>query len=796
MKYLYTGQGINIDEKFVEKMAEKFVIDKRVVSLLYTRGFDTEEKLHNYFNPSLKQLHNPFLLESMQAVIDKINNHITKKHKIIIYGDYDTDGISATAIMFKFLSSIGANVDYFLPNRFIDGYGLNLETLEKLLSKTKPDLLISVDCGITAVEEVEYLKNNGVDVIITDHHEIGESLPDCLIVNPKISATYPFKQLCGAGVALKIVQAMAGIDEASKYIPITAVATISDIVSLIDENRAIVALGLKNIGGLPKGVLRLMNECGISKTVKASDIAFKLAPKINASGRMGDANLSLELYLEENNLHISKLCKTIIEYNTKRQQLCNDCYNEIKAYLNENDIFSMKAIIMSSPNWEQGIVGIVAARISEEYNRPTCILCQIGDKLTGSCRSVNGVNVHSLMCSMSDILEKFGGHTMAAGVTLSVKHYDEFYKRFNEFVANTLQKIEFLPTKTYDFDMSLEQLSIKFIEDVDRMEPCGHINFRPIFRLKTSKATVSRMKNHPEHLLVKFPNISLLAFNSQDKEYVLGSDTVCDILADINIECYRNVKKLSGVIKSLDYEDIYRPKDNNILSVQYIKQLTYNDNSPYKFTNYTRENLVRMLVDMDKNIYGTLIVAYDYNSYLNFKSIYDNFNIFRNRIFEVGDETGINTILLAPRNFDNFNTFNRIIFLDPILHTGFLSKLNKHTKACVYLPHKTQFSFSTFKDIATDRQLFGKYFRVLQFACDNKIKGDYPYELFEKIMKQIGKSKEYNYLQFFVCLNTFVDLGIIEVNEDFTQILKITQVKKPLNASAFYNRLNLIKVTK
>lgn len=796
MKYVWTGQDINIDEKFVENMAEKFVIDKRVISLLYTRGFDSEEKLYNYFNPSLKQLHDPFLLENMAQVVEKIKTHISQNHKIIIYGDYDTDGISATATMFKFLSSIGANVDYFLPNRFIDGYGLNIETLEKLLEKRKPDLLISVDCGITAIEEVEFLKSKGIDVIITDHHERGESLPDCLIVNPKISETYPFKQLCGAGVALKIVQAMSNIDTASQYLPITAIATISDIVDLVDENRAIVAMGLKDVSKLPKGVLRLMSECGITKPVKANDIAFKLAPKLNASGRMGDANISLELYLEENNVQISKLCKTIIDYNTKRQQLCNDCYNEIKAYLNENDIFSMKAIIMSSPNWEQGIVGIVAARISEEYNRPTCIFCQIGDKLTGSCRSVNGVNVHSLMCSMSDILEKFGGHTMAAGVTLNVKHYDEFCTRFNEFVKNTLQKVEFLPTKTYDFAMELDQLNLKFVEDVDRMEPCGHINFRPIFKLKTKKANVSKMKNHPEHLLVKFPNISLLAFNSSEKEYILSSDTVCDILADISIETFRNVKRLSGIIKSLDYEDIYRPNDNNVLTVEYIKQLTYNDNSPYKFTNYTRENLVRMLVDMDKNIYGTLIVAYDYNSYLNFKSIYDNFNIFRNRLFEVGDETGINTILLAPKNFDNFNTFNRIIFLDPILHTGFLSKLNKHTRGSVFLPHKTQFSFSTFKDVSMDRQLFGKYFRVLQFACDNKIKGDFPYDFYEKVVAKIGKPKEYNYLQFYVCLTTFVDLGIIEIDEDATQVLKITQVKKPLNASAFYNRLNLIKITK
>lgn len=796
MKYIYSCEGIKINEEFVKKMAEKFVIDKRVIHLLFARGFDTEEKLYNYFNPNIKQLHNPFLLEDMQKVIDKIRTHIKDNHKILIYGDYDTDGITATATMYQFLSSIGANVNYFLPNRFIDGYGLNIETIDKAIKDNKPDLLISVDCGITAVDEVEYLKSKGIDVIITDHHERGESIPECLIINPKISNTYPFKQLCGAGVALKIVQAMSDETEVLKYLPTTAIATISDIVDLVDENRAIVALGLKETDKLPKGLLKLMSECGINKPVKASDIAFKLAPKINASGRMGDASLSLDLYLKTNPQEISKTCKTILDYNTKRQQLCNDCYNEIKAYLEENDIYSLKSIIMSSPDWEMGIVGIVAARISEEYNRPTCIFCQIGDKLTGSCRSVNGVNVHSLMCSMSDILEKFGGHTMAAGVTLSVSHYDEFCTRFNKYVAENLQKTEFLPTKSYDFELDLNEITSNLIEDIDRMEPCGHINFRPIFKLKVNKADVTPMKNHPEHLLVKYNNLSLLAFNSSDMQYILSSDTICDILCDINIEIYRNVKRISGIVKNIDYEDIYRPKDNNVLTTQYIKQLTYSENTPYKFNNYTRENLIRMLVDMDKNIYGTLIVAYDYNTYLNFKSIYDSLNIFRTRLFEIGDESGINTILLAPKNFNKFNTFNRIIFLDPILHTGFLSRLNKSTKAQVFLPHKTQFSFSTFKDFDTDRATFGKYFRIMEYACDNKVKGSYDYDFYDKLVKQVGKAKEFNYLQFYVCLNTFAELGLIEVAENGTSITKITNVKKPLNASAFYNRLNLVKITK
>ncbi|MBQ8431196.1 MAG: DHH family phosphoesterase, partial [Clostridia bacterium] len=235
----------------------------------------------------------------------------------------DTDGITATATMVKFLQSLNVDVDYFIPNRFIDGYGLTIETLEKVLEKKQPHLMITVDCGITAVNEVEYLKNRGIEVIVTDHHERGEEIPDCLIIDPKCDVQYPFRHLCGAGVALKIVQAMAGVDVASQYFSITALATISDIVDLVDENRVIVSLGLKDSKNLPLGIKKLMSECGISSPVKASDIAYKLAPKINASGRMGEASTSLELYLETNPRQISKICSTIFEYKTKRKKLFN-----------------------------------------------------------------------------------------------------------------------------------------------------------------------------------------------------------------------------------------------------------------------------------------------------------------------------------------------------------------------------------------------------------------------------------------------------------------------------------------
>ncbi len=796
MKYI-CNLDVNRNEEFISKMSKFYNLDQHLVHLLYSRGIDTQEKLNKFLNPNLTDLCDPFLFEDMQSVVDLIEQHISKNSKILIFGDYDVDGISASAILIKYFNSVGAKVSNFMPNRYEDGYGLTIATIDKIFSTNKPDLVITVDCGITGIDEVKYIKSQGVDVIVTDHHERGENLPNCLIINPKVSEKYPFKCLCGAGVALKLVQALAGITVASEYLPICAIATIADIVELMEENRTIVYLGLKNLSKLPVGVLKLMHELGLNEnSCKASDIAFKLAPKINASGRMGSAETSLELYMEENPNNIKKICNQILEFNNQRQKLCDKVYTDVKQELKNSNIFRISAIVMSSSEWDSGILGIVSARIAEEYHRPTFLFSQVNDELTGSCRSVNGVNVHTLLSNMAHLLTKFGGHPMAAGLTLKVEKYDEFVKLTNEYVAENLNKVDFLPTKNYDFELDENEITLKLVEDIDRLEPCGHMNARPIFNFKLKNAVVSCLPKHPQHLVLTYPNFSLLAFNSSDKYFVLSGNTSCNLLADLNIDTFRNSKKISGIVKSVDYEDIYRPQDNEILLAEYVRQIIYPLDGTYSFNNYNRDQLIRLIVDMEKTVYGTLIVANDYNTYINFKAIYDSNNIIKNRVMNISDETGLNTIILAPTNFDCFNTFSRIIFLDPILNMGYLSALQKATKSTVYLPSNQDLHLSILNNINLSRNEFGRYFRLIQFAYENKITGYYTYNLFKNILTKLKEKTNYSYLQFFVCLQVFKELGIVVANETDTEITQITNVKNPLNASAFYNRLNTLKTNK
>ena len=787
----------NENVEFVNKMSKFFNLDQKLVHLLYSRGIDSQEKLNKFLNPNLTDLYDPFLFEDMQQAVELIEKHISNNSEILIFGDYDVDGISASAILIKYFNSVGAKVSNFMPNRYEDGYGLTITTIDKIFANKKPDLVITVDCGITGVDEVEYIKSLGVDIIVTDHHERGEKLPDCLIINPKVSERYPFHALCGAGVAFKLVQALGGITIASAYLPICAIATIADIVELMDENRTIVSLGLKHLNKAPIGVLKLMHECGLNENnCKASDIAFKLAPKINASGRMGSAETSLELYLEENLTNIKKLCNKILAFNNQRQQLCDKVYNDVKEELKKSNIFRVNAIVMSSPEWDSGILGIVSARIAEEYHRPTFLFSQVEDELTGSCRSVNGVNVHTLLSSMSHLLTKFGGHPMAAGLTFKVDKFDEFVRLTNAYVAENLNKVDFLPTKSYDFALDENEITLKLVEDIDRLEPCGHMNARPIFNFKLKNAVVSSLPKHPQHLVLAYPNFSLLAFNSSDKYFVLSGNTSCNLLADLSVDTFRNSKKISGIVKSIDYEDIYRPQDNEILQAEYIKQIIYPLDGTYTFNNYNRDQLIRLIVDMEKNVYGTLIVANDYNTYINFKSIYDSNNIIKNRVMNIADETGLNTIVLAPTNFDSFNTFSRIIFLDPILNMGYLSALQKVTKSTIYLTNNQDLHCSILNNIDMSRTEFGRYFRLIQFANENRIQGYYTYNLFQNIISKIKDKGTYSYLQFFVCLQVFKELGIVITDENDNEIVKITNVKSPLNSSAFYNRLNTMKLKK
>ncbi|MBQ9786283.1 MAG: DHH family phosphoesterase, partial [Clostridia bacterium] len=443
IKYFDAG----VDNSKVKEFSEHFGISETVMKIILARGYDTKEKVSDFLWPEKLELESPFALNGMAEAVRTIKEYISQNKKILVFGDYDVDGISATAILVKTIRKMGGYCNYFLPNRYVDGYGLTTAVIDKVKRLYTPELIVTVDCGLTAYAEVEYAKTLGIKMIVTDHHEIGDTIPDCTVINTKFTnQQYSFRGLCGTGVAYKLANALLGFEETEEFLPIVSIATIADIVPLVGENRTLVRLGFERMNLLPNGIKQMFmhNKVNILKP-DAGDIAFKIAPKLNASGRMGDAVDSLLLYFETNPIKIKALIEKIMGHNTKRQALGNAVSADCEKILKDKDITNMPAIILWKEDWDHGILGIECSKILEKYKRPVFLFTKEGEYLKGSARSINDINIHNILTSVSDILEVFGGHTMAAGLTLKIEHFDEFVKRVNSYIYENINFKAFQP---------------------------------------------------------------------------------------------------------------------------------------------------------------------------------------------------------------------------------------------------------------------------------------------------------------------------------------------------------------
>ena len=479
---------------------------EKFIRLLIERGIDSQEKAEKFFNFDPSQLHDPFLLKGMQETVSRLRDAINQKQRVLIIGDYDADGICATAILYKYLLTQRVKTSYFLPERDADGYGLNVDLVARLNEKFHPNLLITVDCGISCPEEIKFAQSLGIDCIVTDHHAIPEVIPNCICVDPKFKdQAYPFDDLCGAGVALKLVQAMEGLAVAQNYFDICAIATVADIVSLTDENRVIVHNGLKmlNQGTIP-GITALARACNIRNEIKSGDISFRLGPKINASGRMGNAKRGLDVILEQDEERLDRVVKNLLYMNAKRQDLCTVIYDECVKVIEKNHLQNDCAIVVAKPEWESGVLGIVAVRLTEKYGKPCIVLGGKGEVYKGSGRSVPGINLVECITKSSEFLSTFGGHAMAAGMSLPVTNFEKFRERFQSVVTEAKASQPTESCRYYDFEIAPEELNQKFFQEVAMLEPTGCGNPAPVLMTVLRETRASSLPTHPAH--TKFDN--------------------------------------------------------------------------------------------------------------------------------------------------------------------------------------------------------------------------------------------------------------------------------------------------
>ncbi len=549
------------DKEKVENIKNKYNLNSLLATILVNKNIIDKEKIRLFLEPNRNDFYDPYLINDMDIATDRIIKAINNQEKVIIYGDYDVDGITSIAVLKSFLKDVGLQASYYIPNRLEEGYGLNKDAINKIAEQGYT-LMITVDCGITAIEEVEYANSLGIETIITDHHEPGEELPNALAVidNKRKDSKYPFRELAGVGVAFKVSQALSkklNLKEETylKYLDIVCVGTISDIVPLVDENRVITKLGMllvkqtKNLG-----LRSILNSSGY-RQINSMAISFGVAPRINACGRLGDAEEALKLLLSTDIYEVNKLTNKLNEHNRQRQEIEKSISKEAIEKIENEKLNENRTIVVGGKNWHHGVIGIVSSKITEKYFKPSILLSLEENGIAkGSGRSIPGFDLHEALMKCEDLLDKFGGHSMAVGLTLKQENLSEFYKRFEDFAKES--KIEeIVPIINVDAKIELSDINKKVIEDLKQLEPFGEANKMPIFALKNVKIDSIRSLSDGKHLKLtlreKNQVISAIGFNIGNlvNEYKIG-DRI-DIAGTLEINTYNGMENLQINIKDV-----------------------------------------------------------------------------------------------------------------------------------------------------------------------------------------------------------------------------------------------------
>ncbi len=478
-------------EEQKRKLSEDLGISPILCQLLVQRGIKDFEQAKSFFRPQLTDLHDPFLMNDMQKAVDRLNQALRdKKQKILVYGDYDVDGITAVALVYKFLTNNYANVDFYIPDRYTEGYGISIKGIDYAV-ENNINLVIALDCGIKAVEKVAYAKEKGVDFIICDHHTPEDVLPDAVaVLDPKrLDSTYPDSNLSGCGVGFKLMQAFAmsnGIDF-KNLIPLfdlLAVSIASDIVPINGENRILSYYGLKQLNSNPSlGMKSIIDVCGLTgKEITISDIVFKIGPRLNASGRLQSATEAVELLISKDLAKAKEKSNCIDQCNKERKDLDKSTTDEANRELESVEgVENNASIVIYNPTWHKGVIGIVASRLTEKYYKPTIVLTRSNGFATGSGRSVQGFDVYKAIESCRDLLENFGGHTYAVGLTMKEENVEEFQRRFEKYVSENISQEQCLPQIDIDAYIDFKEITPKFFRLLKEFNPFGPENMKPVF---------------------------------------------------------------------------------------------------------------------------------------------------------------------------------------------------------------------------------------------------------------------------------------------------------------------------
>ena len=554
-------QIYDIDENKIEEISKKYGLNKLLSTILVNRNIIDEKNIEMFLKPTRNDFYNPFLMSDMEKAVERIIKAIKEKENVTIYGDYDVDGITSITVLKSFLQDRGLEVSTYIPNRLDEGYGLNNSAIEKI-AKAGCQLMITVDCGISAIEEIEYANSLGIETVITDHHETVEELPNAFAVidNKRKDSTYPFRELAGVGVVFKLIQAISiklnlKEEEYLKYLDIVCIGTISDIVPLVDENRVITKLGLmlvkqtKNIG-----LRAILQVSGYSK-IDSNTISFGIAPRINACGRMGVAEEALELFLSKNVNQVNELARKLNERNRVRQETEKEIFESAKRQIEEKNLNQSNTIVVAGENWHHGVIGIVSSKITDMYFKPSILLSFEKDGIgKGSGRSIPGFDLHDALMRCNDCIEKFGGHSMAIGITIKRENFEKLKNKLEE-IAVEEHINEIVPVIKIDAKIDLSEINKDMVESLKQLEPFGEGNKMPIFAFKNLKIDSIRALSEGKHLKLTLKDnnfiVSAIGFNMGElvEDYRIGDKV--DIVGTLEINSFNGMDSIQINMKDM-----------------------------------------------------------------------------------------------------------------------------------------------------------------------------------------------------------------------------------------------------
>ena len=551
------------NSKKVVKLAQDLQVDKTIASILCQRNIETFEQAKEFFRPSLKDIHDPFLMKDMDLAVARIEKAVSLNENILVYGDYDVDGTTAVSLVSSYLRTITSNIATYIPDRYAEGYGVSYTGID-FAQDNNFSLIIALDCGIKAIDKVNYARDKNIDFIICDHHKPGAEIPVAVaVLNPKrVDCSYPFDELCGCGVGFKLIQALGvsrnqKIEDFLPYLDLVATAIAADIVPMVNENRVLTFFGLQIINQNPRNGIRAITHQIKKKELTITDVVFIIAPRINAAGRMKHGNYAVELLTEMDFDSAVKFAAKIEIFNADRKDLDKKITDEALIQIIDNNEEERFTSVVYQEDWHKGVIGIVASRLIEKYYRPTLVFTKSGDKLAASARSVKGFDIYNALQECSEFIEQFGGHKYAAGLTLLPENYQKFKDKFEQVVSQTISKELLMPEISIDAEIELSEITPKFFRIIEQMGPFGPQNMKPIFKSNCVRDNgyVKKVGKEQDHLKLNLfqgdnkKTFGAIGFNLGDKiDYVQNN---FDVVYGLDENEWNGFKSIQLVLKDL-----------------------------------------------------------------------------------------------------------------------------------------------------------------------------------------------------------------------------------------------------